>query len=134
MEKAPHGRCQPLAKGPEIHSNTDGYAMKFNLVFESHESRDVSIGLVFVPCAAWVLGGKTLLKPHPREPHYRSGDLREVLQLPVTPAAGMPSGAGGASDRARYRAGLGFAASRSGLHLPARLYLTAMKPARNRDA
>jgi hypothetical protein len=53
--------------------------MKFTLVFPSAEATDLSVGLVFAPCAMWVQGGKTLLNPHPAQPHYQAGDLQTFL-------------------------------------------------------
>ena len=55
--------------------------MKFTLVFPSHESTDVSVGLVFTPCPVWLLGGQELLNAHPRNPHYMSGDLQHMLDI-----------------------------------------------------
>lgn len=56
--------------------------MKFTLVFPSREASDLSIGLVFAPCAMWVQGLKIILNPHPHNPHYQRGDLQQLLGLP----------------------------------------------------
>lgn len=57
--------------------------LKFTLVFQTHESRDLSIACLFTPCLKWVWGGSTLNVPHPDEPHYLTGDFRELLTLPA---------------------------------------------------
>jgi hypothetical protein len=53
--------------------------MKFTIILPSPESRDLSFGVVFVPCICWVRGDRVLLNPHPREPHYQAGDLQVFL-------------------------------------------------------
>ena len=53
--------------------------MKFTLVFPSHESPDLSIGAVFIPCLVWVLGQKILFNPHRDNPNYLSGDFQNLL-------------------------------------------------------
>ena len=53
--------------------------MKFTVVFPSHESHDLSFGVVFIPCICWVRGNRILLNPHQTKPHYRKGDLQEFL-------------------------------------------------------
>ena len=55
--------------------------MKFTLVFPSHESCDLSIGLLFTPCAEWNIGGKTLFVPHAENPHYLPGDFQELVKM-----------------------------------------------------
>jgi len=50
--------------------------MKFTIVFPSHESRDLSIGVVFIPCLVWMEGARKVLNPHPNNPHYTKGDLQ----------------------------------------------------------
>ncbi len=57
--------------------------MKLTLVFSSHESIDISVGMVFVPCATWIQGRKYLLAPNPKNPHYELGYLRKLLELPA---------------------------------------------------
>ena len=53
--------------------------MKFTLVFPSGEGFDLSVGLVFAPCAIWKIGRRTLLNPHRENPHYLPGDFQELL-------------------------------------------------------
>ena len=50
--------------------------MKFTIVFPSHESRDVSIGVVFIPGIVWIEGKREILNPHPQKPDYLQGDLQ----------------------------------------------------------
>ena len=57
--------------------------MKFTLIFPTGEPDDLSIGMVFIPCAAWVDGRKTLLIPNPSTPHYERGYLRMLINLPT---------------------------------------------------
>jgi hypothetical protein len=56
--------------------------MKFTLIFPSPEATDLSIGLVFAPCAMWVQGDKLVLNPHPANPHYLQGDVHTLLAHP----------------------------------------------------
>lgn len=56
--------------------------MKATLVFESHESWDVSIGMVFTPCLCWVIGTTRISNPHGDYPHYREGDFQNLLSHP----------------------------------------------------
>jgi hypothetical protein len=37
--------------------------MKATLVFQSHESWDVSVGMVFIPCLCWVIGNRKISNP-----------------------------------------------------------------------
>lgn len=53
--------------------------MKFTIVFPSEEGEDLSVGCVFIPCLLWKLGRRTLLNPHPQNPHYLKGDLSHFL-------------------------------------------------------
>ena len=53
--------------------------MKFTIVFPSHESEDLSIAAVFIPCLVWMQGEHQLLNPHPDYPHYSKGDLKTLL-------------------------------------------------------
>lgn len=53
--------------------------MKFTLIFSTHETTDLSLAAVFVPCLVWMEGGKKLKKPHPKNPHYLRGDLQKIL-------------------------------------------------------
>ena len=55
--------------------------MKFTLVFPSNESADISVGLVFIPCAAWSIAGRIFHNPHPSNPHYLPGDLNELINV-----------------------------------------------------
>lgn len=55
--------------------------MKFTIVFPSHESTDLSLAAVFVPCLVWMEGSKEIKNPHPRNPHYLRGDLQKILKL-----------------------------------------------------
>lgn len=57
--------------------------MKFTLVFPSGEGYDLSIGLVFAPCAIWKIGRRTLLNPHRENPHYLPGDFQDLLRILV---------------------------------------------------
>jgi len=52
--------------------------MKATLVFSSHESFDVSIGLVFTPCITWIFQNRTVLNPHRDLPSYKSGDFQKL--------------------------------------------------------
>ena len=54
--------------------------MHFTLVFTGNESRDLSYGLVFIPCPVWVEGKREVLNLHPDNPHYERGDLRKLLE------------------------------------------------------
>jgi hypothetical protein len=54
--------------------------MKVTIVFPSHESKDLSVGGIFVPCFSWAIGGKNHV-PHPDYPHYRLGDFKYLLEL-----------------------------------------------------
>ena len=53
--------------------------MHFTIVFESHESSDLSYGLVFIPCPVWMKGGQELINLHPQNPNYERGDLTPLL-------------------------------------------------------
>ena len=55
--------------------------MKFTIVFPSHESTDLSLAAVFVPCLVWMEGVKEIKNPHPKNSHYLQGDLQKVLKL-----------------------------------------------------
>jgi hypothetical protein len=54
--------------------------MHFTVVFDSHESHDLSYGMVFTPCAAWIEGERTIAIPHPHYPNYKRGDLKVLLE------------------------------------------------------
>lgn len=57
--------------------------MKATLVFKSHESIDMSIGMVFIPCICWVINNKTILNPHPDNPNYLKGDFQTLLKQSI---------------------------------------------------
>ena len=54
--------------------------MKFTIVFPAHESSDLSIAAVFIPCLVWMEGERELLNPHPANPLYQSGDLQTLFE------------------------------------------------------
>lgn len=56
--------------------------MKATLVFQSHESVDLSVGMVFVPCICWVINKKIISNPHPENPNYIKGDFQKLVKLP----------------------------------------------------
>ena len=53
--------------------------MKFTVVFASSDSTDLSYGLVFIPCPAWVRGDRVILNLNPENPHYQPGSVRKLL-------------------------------------------------------
>jgi hypothetical protein len=53
--------------------------MHFTVVFESHESHDLSFGLVFVPTPTWVRGAHHVCTPNTANPHYEIGSVRKLL-------------------------------------------------------
>ena len=53
--------------------------MKFTVVFPSHESYDLSYGLVFIPCPVWVRGTEEILNLHPERPDYQKGGVRRLF-------------------------------------------------------
>jgi len=53
--------------------------MHFTVVFNSHESHDLSYGLVFTPCPIWRKGDKELINLHRDNPHYERGDIQPLL-------------------------------------------------------
>ena len=54
-------------------------SMKFTVVFASNDSTDLSYGLVFIPCPAWVRGEKVVLNLNPENPHYQPGSVKKLL-------------------------------------------------------
>lgn len=54
--------------------------MHFTVVFNSHESYDLSYSLLFMPCPVWLRGGQEVLNLHPANPHYQRGDFRRLLE------------------------------------------------------
>ena len=66
--------------------------MHFTVVFNSHESHDLSYGLVFTPCPIWKKGNKELINLHPDEP--------QCCQLSITPSpVGSRRGGGACGGR-----------------------------------
>jgi len=57
--------------------------MKATLVFGSHESLDISIGMSYIPCICWLVGTKIISNPHRNYPRYRNGDFNDLLELPL---------------------------------------------------
>ena len=55
--------------------------MKATLVFQSHESVDLSVGMVFIPCICWVIGDKIISNDHPESPNYNKGDFQKLVKL-----------------------------------------------------
>ena len=55
--------------------------MHFSLIFQSHESYDLTLSLTYEPCPIWRRGGVEVFNPHPDIPQYVSGDLYRVLEL-----------------------------------------------------
>lgn len=53
--------------------------MKFTVIFTSHESTDLSYGLVFIPCSVWVQGERQIINLNPENPHYQPGSVRRLL-------------------------------------------------------
>jgi hypothetical protein len=53
--------------------------MKFTVVFASSDSTDLSYGLVFIPCPAWVRGDRVILNLNPENPHYQPGSVRKLI-------------------------------------------------------
>ncbi len=54
--------------------------MHFTVVLSGDEARDMSYGLVFIPCPVWVQGAKELVNCHPSDPAYKAGDFRRLLK------------------------------------------------------
>lgn len=54
--------------------------MKATIVFPSHESDDLSVGGIFIPCFSWQIGKKNYV-PHSGFPYYRLGDFDYLLKL-----------------------------------------------------
>ena len=53
--------------------------MKFTVTFNSHESADMSYGLVFIPSPVWVQGCREIIPLDTADPHYQQGGLRKLL-------------------------------------------------------
>lgn len=54
--------------------------MKFTVVFHTQEACDLSYGLVFVPCPAWIRGEDEIINLHPEDPAYRPGGVQRLLE------------------------------------------------------
>jgi hypothetical protein len=54
--------------------------MKFTVVFSSHESCDLSYGLVFIPCPVWMQGEREILNLNPENPYYQPGSVRRLWE------------------------------------------------------
>jgi hypothetical protein len=54
--------------------------MHFTVVFDGPEHRDLSYGLVLVPCPVWVDGDREILNLHPDDPNLRPGDVKRLLE------------------------------------------------------
>lgn len=52
--------------------------MKFTVVFASSDSTDLSYGLVFIPCPAWVRDDRVILNLNPENPHYQPGSVHKL--------------------------------------------------------
>jgi hypothetical protein len=52
----------------------------FTVVFDGPENRDLSYGLVFVPCPVWMAGDREILNLHPDYPSLRLGDVAALLE------------------------------------------------------
>lgn len=55
--------------------------MKFTVVFNAHESINLSYGLVFIPCPCWVRSGEEapFINLNPESPHYKLGSVGRLL-------------------------------------------------------
>lgn len=65
--------------------------MHFSVVFESHESYDLSYSLVFTPVPVWKKGEKEIINLHKDRPHYERGDLAPLLKRENVEAHLAPS-------------------------------------------
>lgn len=54
--------------------------MHFTLVFSGPEHRDLSYGLVFIPCPVWVAGDREVLNLDPSNPHLQPGAVARLLE------------------------------------------------------
>lgn len=57
--------------------------MNFTLVFANYEGSELTVGLLFIPCAARVQGGKILVIPDQTTPHHQQGSLGRLLNLAI---------------------------------------------------
>jgi len=53
--------------------------MRFTLIINSSEDRDLSFGLAFVPSPVWVQGTRQIVNLSPENPHYRRGGVKRLL-------------------------------------------------------
>jgi hypothetical protein len=53
--------------------------MRFTLIINSSEDRDLSYGLVFVPSPVWVQGTRQIVNLTPENPHYGRGGVKRLL-------------------------------------------------------
>jgi len=53
--------------------------MRFTLIIDSSEDRDLSYGLVFIPSPVWVQGTREIVNLGPENPHYRRGGVKRLL-------------------------------------------------------
>ena len=56
--------------------------MKFTVLFQGDENRDLSFGLCFVPCPVWTRGSQELLNLHPERPDLQPGAVGRLRSLP----------------------------------------------------
>ncbi len=55
--------------------------MHFTVVFESHESYDLSYSVVFIPPPVWMKARRQIINLHPDWASYMKGDLKPLLEL-----------------------------------------------------
>ena len=53
--------------------------MRFTLIIDSSDDRDLSYGLVFIPPPVWVQGKRQILNLNPENPHYQRGGVKRLL-------------------------------------------------------
>jgi hypothetical protein len=53
--------------------------MRFTLIIDAHEDRDLSYGLVFIPSPVWVQGSRQVVNLNPENPHYERGGVKRLL-------------------------------------------------------
>ena len=54
--------------------------MHFTLVFSGPEHRDLSYGLVFIPCPVWVAGDREVLNLDSKSPHLQAGAVARLVK------------------------------------------------------
>ena len=57
--------------------------MHFTIVFDAHESYDLTAGLVFKPTPVWASGGADLIMLRSTHAGYERGDARRLLDHPA---------------------------------------------------